>query len=147
MVPHEPGGDEFRNDSDALRKVLDEYLAVPGVVGAAFVSDEGLVISQAVPEDVDADVIAVFAADVAVACQRLGESARAESIKSVQIEFERGQVWLVPFASGVSLLLLLDQSGAGKTGERLWEKRDLKLRGGSLELQGGTPAADQEAEN
>lgn len=147
MVPHGPGGEESRNDSDALRKVLDEYLAVPGVMGAVFVSDEGLVVSQAVPQGVDADVIAVFAADVGVACQRLGTSARAGSLEAVQIEFEQGQVWLVPFASGVSLLLLLDQSGAGRAGERLRKKGELKVQDGSLKLQGGTAASDQEAEN
>jgi len=113
------------SSSDSLRKALEEYLAVPGVIGALFVSDEGLVVSQAVPEGVDADAVAVFAADALVACQQLGRSASTGDLQSLEVEFEKGQLLVVPFASGVLLTLLLSEGQLGAVRENWSKGKDL----------------------
>jgi predicted regulator of Ras-like GTPase activity (Roadblock/LC7/MglB family) len=93
---------------DPLRAALGEYLRIPGIRAALLVSDQGLTISSAIRDDVDAASIAALVLDTVASAQRFGLQVQAGFLDTMSIEFEKMTVILAPFTPDVMLALIAD---------------------------------------
>jgi predicted regulator of Ras-like GTPase activity (Roadblock/LC7/MglB family) len=99
-------GPRGANQSDPLKAILEEYMAVPGMKAAILVSDQGLTISSATQPDIDVESIAALVVDTASTAQRFGLQVEGGFIDTMSIEFEKMSVVLVPFAPDIMLALI-----------------------------------------
>lgn len=98
---------------DPLKQALAEYLAIPGMQAALLVSDQGLIISRASRENVDADSIAALVVDTVSTVQSFGHEVDAGNLDAMRIEFDNLTVVLAPFAPDVTLTLVADAGSLG----------------------------------
>jgi predicted regulator of Ras-like GTPase activity (Roadblock/LC7/MglB family) len=100
MAPQQGGG------TDPLKGVLEEYLAIPGMMAAILVSDQGLMISSATAPGVDAPSIAALVIETVATAQRFGSQVDAGFLDTMSIDFEKLTVVLAPFTPDVMLALV-----------------------------------------
>jgi predicted regulator of Ras-like GTPase activity (Roadblock/LC7/MglB family) len=89
-----------------LKGVLEEYLAIPGMMAAILVSDQGLMISSATAPGVDAPSIAALVIETVATAQRFGSQVDAGFLDTMSIDFEKLTVVLAPFTPDVMLALV-----------------------------------------
>lgn len=94
--------------ADPLKQALGEYLRIPGMRAAMLISDQGLTISSAVHDQVDAAGIAALVMDTVTTAQQFGLRVQAGFLDTMSIEFERMTVVLAPFTPDVMLALVAE---------------------------------------
>ena len=100
---------------DSLKQALTEYMNIPGIKAAMFVSDQGLVIRRAACDDVDTASIAALVIDTVATAQRFGLQVEAGFLETMSIEFADLTVVLAPFTSDVMLALVATPGILGST--------------------------------
>ena len=93
---------------DPLKEALGEYLRIPGMRAAMLVSDQGLMISSVIRDELDAASIAALVLDTVAAAQRFGLQVQAGYLDTMSIDFEKMTVVLAPFTPDVMLALVAD---------------------------------------
>jgi predicted regulator of Ras-like GTPase activity (Roadblock/LC7/MglB family) len=93
---------------DPLKEALGEYLRIPGMRAAILISDQGLMISSVIRDNVDAAGISALVLDTVAAAQRFGLQVQAGFLDTMSIEFERMTVVLAPFTPDVMLVLIAE---------------------------------------
>ena len=94
-----------------LRTVLAAFAERPDVLGAAIVSDEGLVVESALPAHFDADAIAALAATAQRTLQTLGGATGHGPPRSAVVEATGGILVLERLPTGPTLLVLAAPDG------------------------------------
>jgi predicted regulator of Ras-like GTPase activity (Roadblock/LC7/MglB family) len=96
--------------SAVLRTILDGLLTRPEVLGVAVVSDDGLVIEQALPPGSDGDALAALARTVLSHAAELGVTCRVGPLGLAVLDYRDGPLILAELADGASLLVLTSPS-------------------------------------
>lgn len=94
-----------------LRTVLAAFADRPDVLGAAVVSDEGLVVESALPASLDPEAIAALAATAQRTLQTLGAATGHGTPRQTVVEADRGIVILERLPTGSTLLVLAAPDG------------------------------------
>ena len=94
-----------------LRTVLAAFADRPDVLGAAVISDEGLVIESALPSSLDPEAIAALAATAQRTLQTLGGATGHGAPRETVVEGGGGILILERLASGPTLLVLAAPDG------------------------------------
>jgi len=94
-----------------LRTVLTAFAQRPDVLGAAIVSDEGLVVESALPSHFDADAIAALAATAQRTLQTLGGATGHGPPSSAVVEASGGILIMERLPTGSTLLVLAAPDG------------------------------------
>ncbi|MES2123776.1 MAG: roadblock/LC7 domain-containing protein [Gemmatimonadota bacterium] len=94
-----------------LRSVLAALAERPEVVGAAVISDEGLVVESALPTGMDPEAVAALAATALRALQTLGGATGHGIPSQTVVEATGGVVVLERLPTGSTLLVLAEPDG------------------------------------
>lgn len=94
-----------------LREIVRTAHATPGVVGAAVVGRDGLLIDVAGLAPADAEHVAALAPGLTVAVGALADAAAVGPVRAVVIEGERGVLMAMPLSAEVTLVALLAPPG------------------------------------
>lgn len=94
-----------------LRTVLAAFADRPDVLGAAVISDEGLVVESALPAALDPEAIAALAATAQRTLQTLGGATRHGTPRQTVVEGPGGILILERLPTGSTLLVLAAPDG------------------------------------
>lgn len=89
-----------------LRETIDGWPSHAIIASAAVVSEDGLVIHEALTGPVDAEAVAALAVTVVRSARQLGAAANGGGMGTVVVELERGPVILSPLDGGHTLVVL-----------------------------------------
>ncbi|NOZ81625.1 MAG: hypothetical protein GXO63_00535 [Candidatus Micrarchaeota archaeon] len=101
-----------------LRKALEEFIESTGVLGAALVTNEGLLMTSLLPEDVDPNLIAAMAASLFGTSERVANELKIGNLHQAIVEAKGGKivtcstgengiiVVLVPHEANMGLIML-----------------------------------------
>lgn len=94
-----------------LARTIETLANHPDVAGAMLVSEEGLVVASSVPQALEPETIAAFAATAQRALGPLGGAIRQGAPRQTVIEGEAGCSILTRLPSGATLLVLAKDNG------------------------------------
>lgn len=94
-----------------LRTVLAAFVDRPDVLGAAIVSDEGLVVESALPASLDPEALAALAATAQRTLQALGGATGHGTPRETVVEAAGGILILERLPAGSTLLVLAAPAG------------------------------------
>ncbi|UCE09801.1 MAG: roadblock/LC7 domain-containing protein [Candidatus Thorarchaeota archaeon] len=95
---------------DRINKTIRDFETVPGVEGAALVSQDGLMISSALPESEQERIAAISAAMLSLGDKATGELDRG-ALMEIYVKGEKGYTLLTSVGDD-ALLLVLAKSDA-----------------------------------
>ncbi len=110
-----------------LREILEEFVKSAGVIGAAIVSNEGLMMCSLLPEDSDPNLVAAMSASLFGTSRKVVEELNLGPLQQAIVEAREGKlvacsagkygilVSLVPHTTNIGLVIL----ELGKTSERI----------------------------
>lgn len=91
---------------EKLKKVLEEFIEDTGVLGAAVVSNEGLMMASILPEDVDPPLIAAMTASLFGTSQRVVNELVMGDLEQAIVEAKKGKI-IACSSNGIGIIVVL----------------------------------------
>ncbi len=91
-----------------IEKVLADLNRVDGVHGSLVVSSDGLIIAEAVPPDIDSEVVGAIATTVYGSGERVVDEMDLGELEQMLIESSEGKVMIIAVSDEATLVLITD---------------------------------------
>lgn len=112
---------------EQLKKLLEDFIDATGIVGAAIVNTEGLMIASRLPRDVDPSMIAAMTASLFGTSQRVANELAVGGLEQAIIEAKKGKIIACTSNSKAIIVALVSQNAniglimleLGKTTEKI----------------------------
>ncbi|WP_456481877.1 roadblock/LC7 domain-containing protein [Methanopyrus sp.] len=91
-----------------IEKVLADLNRVEGVHGSLVVSSDGLIIAEAVPPDIDSEIVGAIATTVYGSGERVVDEMDLGNLEQMLIEATHGKVMIVDVGEDATLVLVVE---------------------------------------